>query len=370
MFKITAEEGNARTGKLKLAHGTIKTPFFMPVATKAIAKFIDAGDFKQSKTQCIISNSLILHLMVGSQEIEKLGGIHKFMNWKNGIFTDSGGFQMYSKQMLIRTTKLGVMFRNPKNGKKFFCSPEDNMEIQQAIGSDVAMCLDDMPRFGEKKQRITDSMKKTYEWAKRCKSHHDRINKKKQLLFGICQGGIYPDLRKKSAEMISSIDFDGLAFGGLALGEPINKMFKAVKIGMKSMPKEKPKYLMGVGVPTQIIEAVSTGVDCFDSRYPTMTARHNYLLTMKGIVEIDKKRFAEDENPIEEGCDCYICRNFSRAYMHYIAKTKEPAGYRLRSLHNIRFMTRLMERIRNAIKENKLKKLKKEFLKISKKKSN
>ena len=365
MFKITAEDGNARAGKLKLTHGTIKTPFFMPVATKAVAKFIDAGDFKLSKTQCIISNSLILHMTAGSKEIGKLGGIHKFMNWNKGIFTDSGGFQMYSKDMLVKTTKFGVMFKDPRSGKKFFCSPEDSMEIQQAIGSDVAMCLDDMPTFGDKKERIIDSMKKTFDWAKRCKTHHDRINKKKQMLFGICQGGLYPDLRKKSAEMISSIDFDGLAFGGLALGEPINKMFSAIKIGMKSMPKEKPRYLMGVGVPTQIIEAVSMGVDCFDSKYTTMTARHNYLLTMKGIIEIDKKKYKDDKNPVEKDCDCYICKNFSRAYMHHIARTKEPAGYRLRTLHNIRFMSRMMEMIRTAIKENSLKKLKKEFSKIS-----
>ncbi|MBN2111490.1 tRNA guanosine(34) transglycosylase Tgt [Candidatus Woesearchaeota archaeon] len=364
MFRIESEDGNARTGKLKLAHGTIKTPFFMPVATKAVAKFIDSGDFKQSKTQCIISNSLILHLTAGSDAIKKLGGIHKFMNWGKGIFTDSGGFQMYSEQMLIETKAHGVLFKHPKNGKKFFCSPEGSMDIQQKIGSDVAMCLDDMPKFGAKKERILDSMKKTYEWAKRCKAHHEKINRKKQLLFGICQGGLYPELRKKSAEMISSIGFDGLAFGGLALGEPISKMFSAVKVGMGSMPKEKPKYLMGVGFPSQIIEAVSMGVDCFDSTYPTMTARHNYLLTMNGVVEIDKNRYAEDGNPVEKECDCYICRNFSRAYIHHVSKTKEPAGYRLRTLHNLMFMARLMERIRTAIKENELNKLKKELIKI------
>lgn len=366
MFKIDAEDGKARTGKLKLAHGTIKTPFFMPVATKAVAKFIDSGDFKLSKTQCIISNSLILNMTAGSKEIEKQGGIHKFMNWKGGLFTDSGGFQMYSDDMLVKTTKLGVTFKNPKNGQKFFCSPEDSMEIQQAIGSDTAMCLDDMPRFGDKKERIVDSMKKTYEWAKRCKSHHDKINKKKQLLFGICQGGLYPELRKKSAEMISSIDFDGIAFGGLALGEPIDKMFSSIKVGMKSMPKEKPKYLMGVGVPTQIIKAVSMGVDCFDSKYTTMIARHNYLLTMKGVVEINKKKYADDKKPVEKECDCYICKNFSRAYMHHISRTKEPAGYRLRTLHNLRFMARLMEKIRTAINENEFNKLKKQFSKYAK----
>ena len=364
MFKIEAEDGDARAGKLKLAHATIKTPFFMPVATKAVGKFVDAGDFEGAKTQCVISNSLILHLMVGSKNIEKLGGIHKFMGFSGGIFTDSGGFQMYSERMLIGTKRNGVIFRKPADGKKFFCTPEMNMEIQQAIGSDVAMCLDDMPMYGAKKARIMESMKKTYEWAKRCKQHHDKINRKRQLLFGICQGGVYPDLRKKSAEMISSIDFDGLAFGGLALGEPIDKMLNSVSIGMRHMPREKPKYLMGVGVPSQIIDAVLRGVDCFDSTYPTMTARHDYLLTMEGIIQINKKTYREDENPVEEGCDCHVCKNYSRAYMHYLSKTKEPTGFRLRTIHNISFMARIMEKIRTAINDNELKKLRKGFSKI------
>jgi queuine tRNA-ribosyltransferase len=359
MFKITAEEGNARAGKLKTAHGTIKTPFFMPVATKAVGMFVDSEDFRQTKTRCVISNSLILHMNVGSKNIDKFGGIHKFMNWKGGVFTDSGGFQMYSEHMLLGTTMDGVKFRNPAGGKKFFCTPEKNMELQHDIGADVIMCLDDMPKYGSKKQRIMESMKKTYEWARRCKKHHDRINRKKQLLFGICQGGTFRGLRKKSAKMISSIDFDGLAFGGLALGEPMKKMFEAVKAGMRQMPKEKPKYLMGVGIPSQIIEAVSTGVDCFDSTYPTMTARHNYLLTMKGPVDIYKKKYAEDEDPVDEECDCYVCKNLSRAFIHFMARAKTPTGFRLKTLHNIRFMARLMENIRKAIKNNELKELKK-----------
>jgi queuine tRNA-ribosyltransferase len=365
MFKIESKEGNARTGKLKLANAEVKTPFFMPVATKATAKFVDTKDLEKSNVQCVISNSLILDLMVGNENIAKRGGIHKFMNFNGGVFTDSGGFQMYSEHMLIETKKFGVAFRDPRNGKRFFCSPEKSMEIQQKIGADVAMCLDDMPMYGASKKRLEESMQKTYEWAKRCKQEHDTLNKKKkkgkQLLFGICQGGTYKDLREKSAEMISSIDFDGLAFGGLALGEPIGKMFDAVKAGMKKMPEQKPKYLMGVGVPLQIIDAVSMGVDCFDSTYPTQIARHDYLLTMKGKIEINKSKFADDKNPIEEGCDCHACKNYSRSYLHFLSKTKEPAGYRLRTIHNIRFMTRLMAEIRKAIKGNRLLKFRKEM---------
>lgn len=360
-FKIKAEDGNSRTGVLKTKHGRIKTPFFMPVATRAIGKFADAEDFKNTKSQCIIANSLHLYLRVGSKRIEKLGGVHKFMNWKKGMFTDSGGFQMYSDHMLLGSTIKGVKFKDPKSGQKFFCTPEKSMEVQHEIGSDVAMCLDDMPTYEAKKSRIMESMKKTFEWAKKCKEHHDKINNKGQLLFGICQGGTFKDLREKSAQMISSVDFDGLAFGGLALGEPMKKMFAAVKTGMKFMPKEKPRYLMGVGIPSQILEAVSMGVDCFDSTYPTMTARHNYLLTMNGTVDINKGMHAEDENPVDEDCDCYVCKNLTRAYMHHIARAKEPAGYRLRTLHNLRFMTRLMEKIRKSIKRNEMKELKREL---------
>jgi queuine tRNA-ribosyltransferase len=361
MFKIKAEDGNARAGVLKTRHAKLKTPFFMPVATKAVGKFVDSEDFRNSKTQCVISNSLILHMNAGSGSIGKIGGIHKFMNWKGGVFTDSGGFQMYSEHMLLGTTMNGVKFMNPKGGKNFFCTPEKNMELQHDIGADVIMCLDDMPKYGSKKERILESMKKTFEWAKRCKKHHDRINRKQQLLFGICQGGTFRDLREKSAQMISSVDFDGLAFGGLALGEPMKNMFDAVKAGMNFMQKEKPKYLMGVGVPSQIIEAVSMGVDCFDSTYPTMTARHNYLLTMKGVVDIYKKKHAEDESPVDDECDCYVCKNLSKAYMHFMARQRTPTGFRLKTLHNLRFMSRLMEKIRKAIKRNELKDLKKEF---------
>jgi len=285
------------------------------------------------------------------------------MNWDGGVFTDSGGFQMYSKDMLIGTTLNGVKFKDPHTGTKFFCTPEKNMNLQHDIGADVIMCLDDMPTFGVDKKRIIESMKKTFEWAKRCKKEHDKINTKKQLLFGICQGGTFPELREKSAEMISSIDFDGLAFGGLALGEPMAKMFSAIKAGMKNMPKEKPRYLMGVGVPSQIIEAVSMGVDCFDSTYPTMTARHNSLLTFDGAIDISKVKYAEDESPVDSSCDCYACKNFSKAYMYYMARQKTPTGYRLRTIHNIRFMTRFMEKIRKAIENNELDSLKKKFSK-------
>ncbi len=361
MLKIESECGSARTGKLKLASCTVKTPFFMPVATKAVGKYADAEDYESSNAECIISNSIILDMAAGSSRIEKLGGIHRFMGWKKGIFTDSGGFQMHSEHLITGSKKFGIEFRNPYTGKKQLCSPEDSMEIQQRIGSDVAMCLDDMPPYGAGKERIEESMAKTYDWALRCKIHHSKINKKGQLLFGICQGGTFPDLRKKSAEMITSIGFDGYAFGGLALGEPMAKMLESVKAGVGCMPKDKTRYLMGVGVPSQIIDAVMMGVDCFDSTYPTMTARHNSLLTRNGPIDIFKRKYAEDDSPVDEGCSCPACKKHSRAYMHHLARMGEPAGFRLRTLHNLNFMSRLMSDIRDAIKEGRLDELKNEL---------
>ncbi len=360
MFKIKDTDGKARTGELHTAHGRVKTPFFMPVATKAVTKFIDAKDFEKCKTQCIISNAFVLYLAPGVEVLENKGGIHKFMNFDGSIFTDSGGFQMYSQKFLISRNKEGVKFSDPINGGEVFVTPEKDMEIQLKIGSDVAMCLDDMPKCGAGKSRVVDSIKKTYDWAKRCKKYHDE-NKKKQLLFGIAQGGVYPDLREKAAKQISEIDFDGIAFGGLALGEPAEQMFRAVSTGLAHMPEEKPKYLMGLGTPWEIVNAVAHGIDCFDSRYPTMNARHGLLFTMGEPVKIDDKKFAHDEAPIEEGCDCYTCKNFSKAYLHHLSRAKAPTGMRLKTIHNIRFMARFMERIRKSIKENEFDEMLKKF---------
>jgi queuine tRNA-ribosyltransferase len=361
VFEIASEDGDARTGVLRTKSAKVETPFFMPVATKAAAKYIDSKDLEGVQAKSIIANAFVLFLTPGVDVIEKFGGIHKFMNFKGNIFTDSGGFQMYSDSFLITTKDNGIYFKNPFNGEKIFCTPEMDMDMQLKINSDVAMCLDSMPRFGHSKGRIMDSMRKTYDWAKRCKEHHDKNDSKGQLLFGIAQGGIYPELRRLSARKISDIGFDGLAFGGLALGEPAEQMFAAVDAGIKEMPKEKPKYLMGLGNPTSIIDAVSRGIDCFDSRYPTMTARHNRIMTAAGDMNISKQVYAKDEGPLDEECDCYVCKNFSRAYLYHLVKTREPNALRYLSLHNLRFMIRLMENIRTAIKEGRFEKFRKEF---------
>lgn len=360
MFKIIHSDGKARAGELTTAHGRVKTPFFMPVATKAVGKFIDAKDLEDLGAECIISNAFVLCLAPGVETVQEMGGIHRFMNFKNSIFTDSGGFQMYSQEFLLRRNPDGVKFSNPIGGGEVFVTPEKDMDMQIRIGSDVAMCLDDMPRFGANRKRVLDSLKKTFEWAKRCKKYHDEHGGK-QLLFGIAQGGVYPDLRRDAAKQISGLDFDGIAFGGLALGEPQEEMFSAVKAGLGHMPEEKPKYMMGLGNPRDILNAIAHGIDCFDSTFPTMTARHNKLLTMGGSIDIENKAYARDQSPVEEGCDCPACKNYTRAYMHHLSRTREPAGMRLRTMHNIRFMARLMEEAGKAIRNNEFGGLLKRF---------
>ena len=366
IFEITAESGSARTGILKTKTCELETPFFMPVATKASGKHYDSNDLQKIKAQCIISNAFILSLSPGLEIMDKFKGIHNFMRWNKNIFTDSGGFQMYSSKFLVGTTEDGIKFKNPFTGKVILCTPEKDMDMHLRIDSDVAMCLDDMPTYPASRNRILESLKKTHDWARRCKEYHDK-NKNGQLLFGIVQGGLYDDLRRLSAKVISEIDFDGLAIGGLALGEPPEEMMHIIRHTQQYLPKEKIKYVMGVGEPKQILECVEFGIDCFDSTYPTMTARHNQLFTKNGLIRINKEQFKDDTNPIDEECDCPLCKNYSRAYIHHLVKTQEPNAKRLMSLHNLRFILKLIEDIRKSIKENKFQEFKDEFLKNYKK---
>lgn len=361
MFEIIAEQENARAGKLKINNKEAETPFFMPVVTKGAAKFINNKELEQIGSEAIICNGFILSVKPGLNVLRKMGGIHKFINYQGIIFTDSGGFQMYSDKLLEKTTEEGIHFKEPFHGSKLLITPEKDMEMQNTIGSDVAMCLDDMPVYGSDKKRIQESVLKTIKWAKRCKKHHDEI-KDKQLLFGIIQGGTDPDLREFCARGIVALDFDGYAFGGLAIGEPPEETFKAVEAAIKLVPKEKPRYLMGVGTPDLILEAVSMGVDCFDSRYPTMTARNGTMFTWKGQINIDKKEFEYDEKPIDPACECFTCKNFTRAYLHHLTRLNEPTGHTLKTIHNVSWMQEFMRRIRESIKQGKFEEFKKEFL--------
>ncbi|MCK5107755.1 MAG: tRNA guanosine(34) transglycosylase Tgt [Nanoarchaeota archaeon] len=364
-FKILAEDGKARVGKLKTRHGTIETPFFMPVATRAVGKFIGPQDYNLLKIKASISNSFILYLKPGLKVIENAKGIHKFMNCKNVMFTDCGGFQVSKESFLKEQSKKGIFFQNPMDGSTHFITPKKSMDIQQKIAADVAMSFDDMAPYGSTKARFELALDRTHRWAEESLEFH---TDKKQLLFGISQGGFYKDLRKKSAKFINSLPFDGNAIGGVAIGEPLDQMYLAIKAALPELSKNKPRYVMGVGSPRDIVELVSLGIDCFDSIFPTKNARHNTLFTSEGPINIDKAIYQFDLNPIDKKCSCYTCKNHTRSYVRHLAKYKEAEGMRLKTIHNIAFMMKLMEDLKRSIKKGELKQFKKEFYKKYKKK--
>jgi len=372
MYEITYKDKKARVGILKTKSGSIETPFFMPVATKACIKHISSMDLKEMGNTAIISNAFVLYLRPGDRFFKKYGGIKKFMNYHGINFTDSGGFQMYKEVFLIKTSNEGVWFRSPYDGTKHFITPESDMEIQMNIGSDVAMCLDTMPLIEHSKERIKEAVENTTLWAKRCKKHHDLLNKrlldskknKRQLLFGITQGGIYKDLRRTSCEQIKEIDFDGYAIGGLALGEPKEEMHKMVKLHKSIMPENKPCYLMGVGSPAELLQTIEMGVDMFDSRFPTQNARRGTIFTSKGKLRLMRKEFEFDKRPLDEKCDCFVCKNYSRAYIRYQLAQEQAVGYRLATYHQLYYLTRLMEQVREAIKRKEFAEFKKKIIGI------
>ena len=360
MFKINSTDENARAGILKTQHGKLYTPFFMPVATKGAFKWVSLQEVEKAGIECFISNAYILSLRPGLEVIQKAGGLHKFMNWNKPIFTDSGGFQLLSPEFLIKIKESGVVFRNPFDKNRDFLSPEKCMEIQQKIGADVAMALDDVPSFGSNIQRLEQSVERTFAWAQRCISSH---HSKKQMLFGICQGGTSKKLRKKSAEQISSLSFDGIALGGLSIGESKKKMHEMVSLSNSVIPEEKPRYLMGLGSPAELLEAISLGVDVFDSCFPTRTARHGLAFTQKGNMGISKGAYKFDFRPIDNACDCPVCKRHSRAYLHHLFKVKEENAKLLLSTHNIHFVSTLIKQARKAIVAKRFAKLRKKFKK-------
>jgi queuine tRNA-ribosyltransferase len=356
---------NARIGKLKTKSGTAETPFFMPVATRGVTKGLTSEELKEMKVQTVISNALILYLRDGSEIIKKFGGIRNFMKFKGLNFTDCGGFQMYSPRIYINSTDKGVNFRNPVNGEKLFITPEKDMEIQLDINSDVAMSLDTMPMYEHSKKDIEEATEKTIRWAKRCKEHHDKLQEKipkakRQMLFGIIQGGIYEELRKKAAEETIKLNFDGYSIGGFGLGETIEEEFKVVEAVKRIIPEDKPVYLMGIGTPVEILKGISLGVDVFDSRMPTQNARHGTLFTSKGNLKITNEKYKFDKSPIDENCDCFVCKNYSKAFIRYQLINDEPTGKKLATYHNIYFLTKLIEKAKKKIKEGKFREFMKE----------
>ena len=357
MFEIIVKDDKtrARVGLLSTDHGKIETPFFMPVATKGAVKYVDNVELENTGTKAIISNSLVLYFRPGLDVIRKAKGLHKFINWNNVIFTDSGGFQSGNDFFLEKTSDKGAYFKSPFDGTKHLITPEKAVEIQALLGSDVAMCLDDMPGYNLSFQAVRSKTLRTHSWARRCINKFNSAEKtnKKQMVFGIAQGGHFSDLRRKSIEFISKLGFDGIALGGLAIGEPREMLYKTLRQSSEFLPEEKPHYLMGVGNPVDLMVAIENGVDCFDSTYPTQNARHLTLFTSEGRLMIKNKRYENDFGRIDKNCDCYVCRNFSRAYLHHLMKRNEPTGLKLASFHNIYFMQKLMEQARDAIKQNK-----------------
>ncbi|MBD3310467.1 tRNA guanosine(34) transglycosylase Tgt [Candidatus Woesearchaeota archaeon] len=367
MFKLDAEQDNARAGILKTAHGRLKTPFFMAVATKGAVKYAEPSELYSMGTQALISNAYLLWLNPGIKVIEKAGGLHKYMNWKKGSFTDSGGFQMIRESFFLSVRDQGVKFRSPFDGKSHIFTPEDSIEMQNRLGSDVAMVLDDVPPWGSSKERIIQSVKNTTAWAKRCADTHSNS---RQLMFAISQGGTYTDLRKKSTQQLADLDFDGYGIGGLCFGEPIPLMNRMVRLSSKILPREKPRYLMGVGSPAEIVEAVAMGVDIFDSVFPTRNARHGCVFTHDGPISIDKKRYLDDYTPIDLDCNCRICREYTKSYICHLLRSKEPTGMKLVTVHNLSFIQDLMRNIRLAITEEKFERFRKDFVKRYRGRSN
>ncbi|MFH0837826.1 MAG: tRNA guanosine(34) transglycosylase Tgt [Patescibacteria group bacterium] len=365
MFELGQKSGKARRGVLKTAHGEIQTPFFMTIGTAGAVKGLLPEEVRELGGQIILSNTYHLHLRPGEEIVKKAGGLHKFMNWSGPILTDSGGYQIFSLAKIRKLKADGVEFQSHLDGAKVFLTPEKAIEIQHKLGADIIMCLDECPGAHEERKYVKESMEITTRWAKRCKDFHSKLEAANSLLFGIVQGGMHSDLRKESAKQLTEIGFDGYAIGGLSVGEPNHVMYKMLDETVPELPEDKPRYLMGVGTPEDILEAVERGVDMFDCVLPTRNARHGFLYTSNGIVRIRNEAYKEDFTPPDPNCDCYTCKNYTRAYLRHLFISAEPLSLRLNTLHNVAFYLNLMKRIREAIMEDRFENFKSEFLAIA-----
>src|SRR3989344_3123132 len=362
IFTITHQEKNARVGKLKTAHGIIETPFFMPAATKGTGKHITTDDYQDAGVKALISNALLLSFKPGIETVKQLSGLHKFMNFKGVIFTDCGGFQM-SRSMFQTKSKKGLHFRNPFDNSPVVITPQKIMNTELTLGSDVAMMLDDMSGYGVSKEEARTAMENTHRWGKESLQWHQKLKgNSKQLLFGIVQGNFYPDLREESAKFINALDFDGIAIGGVAIGEPKEDMYAAVDAALPFITLEKPRYVMGVGSPEELLELIGRGIDCFDSVYPTQNARHGTIFTTSGRIYMDSLKYQHDVAPIDVKCKCHTCQYYTKAYIHHLMKVKEPAVKRLMSIHNLYFVLQLVEKAKEQIKAGTFTEFKDEFL--------
>ncbi|MGG3842080.1 tRNA guanosine(34) transglycosylase Tgt [Anoxybacillus kestanbolensis] len=348
----TCKQTGARLGILHTPHGSFETPMFMPVGTLATVKTLSPEELKEMGAGVILSNTYHLWLRPGHEIVKEAGGLHSFMNWDRGILTDSGGFQVFSLSEFRRIEEEGVYFRNHLNGDKLFLSPEKAMEIQNALGSDIMMAFDECPPYPATHEYMRRSVERTSRWAERCLKAHQRPNE--QGLFGIVQGGEFEDLRKQSAQDLVSLDFPGYAVGGLSVGEPKEVMNRVLEFTTPLLPANKPRYLMGVGSPDSLIDGAIRGIDMFDCVLPTRIGRNGTVMTSEGRVVIKNAKYARDFTPLDPNCDCYTCRNYTRAYIRHLIKCDETFGIRLTSYHNVYFLIKLMERVRQAIREDRL----------------
>ena len=369
MFEIKAREGKARRGTFHTPHGDIQTPVFMNVGTVAAIKgAVSTMDLKEIGTQVELSNTYHLHVRPGDDVVRKMGGLHKFMNWDRPILTDSGGFQVFSLAGLRKIKEEGVYFNSHVDGRKIFMGPEESMRIQSNLGSTIAMAFDECAPHPATREYMEASVARTTRWLERCKREMNRLNSlpdtinKEQMLFGINQGGIFEDIRIEHAQRISELDLPGYSIGGLAVGESHEEMYHILDEVVPHLPDNKPRYLMGVGTPANILESVERGVVFFDCVYPARNGRHGHAYTNFGKMNLMNKRFELDERPIEEGCQCPACRHYSRAYIRHLLKAKEMLGLRLLVLHNLYFYNTMMSEIRDAIEENRFQEYKKKKL--------
>ena len=364
-FQLHHTDGAARAGELETPHGKALTPFFMPVATQATVKGLTAEEVRDVGAQVVLSNAYHLYLRPGVETVVKLGGLHRFMGWDGPILTDSGGFQAFSMGPLREVSDDGIRFRSHIDGSEHNFTPELATANQEGLAPDIAMCFDQCIAYGASEKQVRQAMERTHRWAQSCFDAHQSSATgaaSGQVLFGIVQGGTFPEMRDESARAISAIPFHGYAVGGLAVGENKEDMYRFTGQVAEVLPEDKPRYLMGVGSPEDLVEGVARGIDMFDCALPTRVARNGSLFTPEGRVDITKARYAEQQGPLDETCDCYTCRDYSAAYLRHLFRAKELLGLRLASIHNLRFVLALMERIRASILEKRFDAFRRDFL--------
>ena len=371
MYKLTKQEGNARRGELETPHGTVQTPVFMNVGTAAAIKgALSAADLKTIGCQVELSNTYHLHLRPGDELVRDMGGLHKFMTWDSPILTDSGGFQIFSLASLRKISEEGVKFNSHIDGRHIFMGPEESMRIQANLGSDIAMAFDECIKIPSPREYVEKSCDRTYRWLVRCKAALSEYNSREdavnpgQMLFGINQGATFADVRIEHMKKIAELDLPGYAIGGLAVGETHQEMYDTIQAVEEYMPKDKPRYLMGVGTPGNIIEGVARGVDFFDCVMPARNGRHGHLFTWNGIINIKNEKYMRDEQPIDPECDCPVCKRYSRAYVRHLFKANEMLAMRFAVMHNLYFYNKLMEKIRMSMDNDNFEQFRSKYTKM------